>query len=84
MTRGLKNPIHPVESNRIYSLQEASALLGVSRETFYKLIRAGIIKGWKIGRTWRITGEDLLRQISLNHQSKEERKFFSNFLNFEK
>jgi excisionase family DNA binding protein len=81
MPQRYKYPISSVEPNRIYSLQEASALLGVSRETFYKLIRTGIIKGWKVGRTWRITGEDLLKQVSLNHQSEGEWNFFGHFLN---
>jgi excisionase family DNA binding protein len=84
MLQRRKYPISSVEPNRIYNLQEASVLLGVSRETFYKLIRTGIIKGWKVGRTWRITGEDLLKQVSLNCQSEEERNFFSRFLSSKK
>ena len=44
---------------RIYTMQEACDLLKITRMSMYRYMRAGKLKGSKIGRDWRFTEEQL-------------------------
>ncbi|MCG3178880.1 MAG: Type II secretion system protein E [Phycisphaerae bacterium] len=43
------------------SIDEAAAMLKVSRPTFYRWVREGRVKGHKVGKQWRFAREDLDR-----------------------
>ena len=47
----------------VYTLQEATALLKISERKFRSLLSDGKIKGFRIGRVWRFTDEELIRFI---------------------
>ena len=44
----------PPPSPLFLTIPEAAARLRVSRDTVYKLLRAGELHGRKLGRVWRI------------------------------
>ena len=47
------------EDTKVYTLQEVADVLRVSRQTLYNNIRSGRLKAMKLGRTYRITEEQL-------------------------
>ncbi|MCC6444472.1 MAG: helix-turn-helix domain-containing protein [Armatimonadetes bacterium] len=50
-----------IRSNIYYTPEEAATLLRVSRRSILKLLENGMARGVKIGRQWRILGNDLLQ-----------------------
>lgn len=50
-----------ISSNTYYTPEEAAAMLRVSRRSVQNLLEAGLARGVKIGRNWRILGHDLLQ-----------------------
>lgn len=48
---------------KLYSLQEAAAVLKVTRQTMYNWIRAGRLTATKIGREYRLTEDQVLEII---------------------
>lgn len=48
---------------KYYSLNEAIELLDISKEYLYRLLRAGKIKGAKIGNRWRIPESELRKVL---------------------
>jgi len=55
-------------AEKLYSVEEAAELLGISPLTLGNWLRAGKITGTKIGRKWRITDSDLQAFIEKNRQ----------------
>lgn len=49
---------------KVFTLEEAAAILKVNKRFLYPYLEAGKLKGAKIGRAWRITEEDLRDFIS--------------------
>ena len=45
----------------VVDMPEAIALLKTTRATFYRWLRAGKIKGMKVGRQWRFYRKDVER-----------------------
>ncbi len=50
-----------ISPNIYYTPEEAAAMLRVSRRSVQHLLDAGLARGVKIGRNWRILGRDLLQ-----------------------
>jgi excisionase family DNA binding protein len=50
-----------ISPNTYYTPDEAAAMLRVSRKSVQNLLEAGLARGVKIGRNWRILGRDLLQ-----------------------
>lgn len=48
-----------VKSNGLYSLNEASKILGISYDAFYKRIRKGLVRYDRVGWSMVIRGIDL-------------------------
>lgn len=48
---------------KTYSLQETAQILGIAPRTMHDYIKAGRIKGQKIGGHWRISEKNLQRFI---------------------
>lgn len=44
---------------KVYALDELAEILKVSRRSLYNFIKDGKLKGFKVGREWRITEEAL-------------------------
>ena len=60
-----------IEPRKVYTLEEARTLLGLSQTTFRLLLRRGEIKGRKAGRQWRFLGSHLLKFLEDKSQSRE-------------
>ncbi len=53
----------PVAENEIYTAEETKALLKISRSTFLRLIKRGILQARKVGGQYRILGEAILTLV---------------------
>ena len=58
-------------AEKLYSIEEAAAIMGISPQTLGKWLRAGRIRGVKLGRVWRIP-ESALDEIAKSGTQKEE------------
>lgn len=57
-----------------YTPQQAAEILSISEKTLMNWLRAGKIKGVKVGRLWRIMEQDLeefLRQNRIDNKTTE-------------
>ena len=59
-------------SNAWYSVEEASKLLGVSKQTVREKLITKEIKGSKIGREWRILREELNRILGVSENASDK------------
>ena len=59
-------------SRNWYSVEEASKILGVSKQTIREKLSIKEIKGNKIGREWRISKKEI--DLILGIESKEDEK----------
>ena len=50
----------------IMSVEEASAALGVSTKTVYKMLKNGTIQNMKVGRSYRVPKVHLLSFLKIN------------------
>jgi general secretion pathway protein E len=59
----MKSPKSKVEERAgdVVDMEEAIALLKTTRQTFYRWLRSGKLKGMKVGRQWRFYKEDVER-----------------------
>ena len=48
----------------ILTVQEIMEILFVGKNTVYELLNSGELKGFRIGKTWRVTKESLENFIS--------------------
>ena len=51
-------------ARELIDMKEAIAILRTSRPTFYRWLRAGKVKGMKVGRQWRFYREDIERFLA--------------------
>lgn len=65
-----------VAAREIYTAEEAESLLKISRSTFLRLIKRGVLQARKVGGQYRVLGEEVLRLVRpvLRKTSKGERK----------
>jgi putative molybdopterin biosynthesis protein len=56
----------------IYTLQEAAHMLRVSDDTMYRAIKRGEIEAQKVGRQWRIDGQDLYNRPSQSRSNRQK------------
>lgn len=54
---------------KLYSLQELSNMLQVTRRTLYSYVKTGKIKAVKIGGTWRVSEDNYLSFINGEHNN---------------
>jgi excisionase family DNA binding protein len=64
-----------LNDNEIYTLEEAQAMLKVSRSTLLRLIKKGLIRTAKIGRQYRIWGKEILHIMSPTLEGKVREKY---------
>jgi len=60
-----------VTAEKLYTMEEAAAELKISPQTLGKWLRAGKVRGVKLGRIWRIP-ESALDEIAKSGTQKEE------------
>ena len=49
-----------IREHEIYTLEETTSLLKISRSTFLRLIKKGILNACKVGGQYRILGREIL------------------------
>lgn len=59
-----------IKPEEIYTTKEAQNFLKVSESTFKRFLKKGIIKGYKVGGTYRIWGSEILKLVSPEVESK--------------
>jgi len=59
-----------IEPDEVYTTREARDFLKVSESTIKRLLKKGIIKAYKVGGQYRIWGDELLRVVSPELESK--------------
>ena len=64
-----------VNQNEIYTLEEAQTILKVSRSTLLRLIKKNLIKTAKVGRQYRILGQEILHLVSPKLESEVRRAY---------
>lgn len=52
------------EEKKVYTVKQAAEVLEVSTKTIYSYIKAGNIKAAKLGKSYRITAEELNKVIN--------------------
>ena len=64
-----------VNEKEIYTLEETTSLLKISRSTFLRLIKKGAIAAYKIGGQYRVLGSEILSLFSPEVQNKAKTTF---------
>lgn len=52
------------EEKKVYTVKQAAEVLEVSTKTIYSYIKAGSIEAVKLGKSYRITAEELNKVIN--------------------
>lgn len=55
---------------KLYDVKDLAKMLKVSRVTVQSYLRAGRIKGIKIGKQWQVTDANLKKFLSGNHDTR--------------
>ena len=50
-------------SRALWTVKQVAGLFGVSESTIYRMLRGGDLTGFKVGKGWRITHEDIVRLV---------------------
>jgi excisionase family DNA binding protein len=53
-----------INNSQVYSIDEAREFLKVSSSTVMRMIKKGIIRTARVGKQYRIMGDELLRLVS--------------------
>jgi excisionase family DNA binding protein len=61
-----------IDPKEVYTTKEAQDFLKISESTIKRYLKGGIIKAYKVGGTYRIWGDEILRLVS----PKAERKIY--------
>lgn len=59
-----------IKPGEVYTTEEARDFLKVSDSTIKRLLKKGIIKAYKVGGRYRIWGDEILRLVSPEVESK--------------
>ncbi|NQU17096.1 MAG: helix-turn-helix domain-containing protein [Candidatus Saganbacteria bacterium] len=49
-----------IKEHEVYTLEETTSLLKISRSTFLRLIKKGILNAYKVGGQYRVLGREIL------------------------
>lgn len=49
---------------KVYTLEEIAEMLDVTRRTLYTYVKDGKLKAVKVGRSWRVTEENLREYLN--------------------
>ena len=58
----------------LMTIDEAARYLKVCRKTLYRWLRAGRLKGYRVGRQWRLRRADLDRWLEENQAGESDRE----------
>jgi excisionase family DNA binding protein len=61
------------EAEAFYTLKEAAQLLRIAERTLRRLLQAGKMRGYRLGRQWRIPRSDIDRMIAPEEEYLHDR-----------
>jgi excisionase family DNA binding protein len=53
-----------IEERHIYTREEVTSFLKISKSTFMRMVKKDLIRAFKIGSQYRVLGSDILKLIS--------------------
>ncbi len=59
-----------IKPNEVYTTKETQDFLKISDSTIKRLLKKGMIKAYKVGGRYRIWGDEILRLVSPEVESK--------------
>jgi excisionase family DNA binding protein len=59
-----------IKPKEVYTTEETQKFLKISKSTIKRLLKKGIIKAYKVGGQYRIWGDEILRLLSPEVESK--------------
>lgn len=59
-----------IKPKEVYTTREAQEFLKISSSTIKRLLKKGIIRAYKVGGTYRIWGDEILRLLSPKIEQK--------------
>jgi len=65
-----------IKPNQVYTTEEAQEYLKVSNSTIKRFLKNGIINANKVGGRYKILGNELLRLVSPEIETKAERLYY--------
>ena len=68
--------VEEIKPNQVYTTEEAQDYLKVSNSTIKRLLKKGIIRANKVGGRYKILGNELLRLVSPNKETKFEKLYY--------
>jgi excisionase family DNA binding protein len=68
----IKHKLTKNDFERIYTLRQVASILHVGRVTTLRLVWCSKLRGFKVGRAWRIRREDLERFMRPQTAAKRE------------
>lgn len=60
-----------LNKNKIYTVEETATLLQIRRETVSKLLNEKKLRASKIGRIWRVQGDDIVKFLRENENTEK-------------
>lgn len=61
------------QENQLYTVEEVMELTGLAKQTVYKYLRAGDLKGVKMGRVWRVSDASLKKFSRVGVKPRKEK-----------
>jgi excisionase family DNA binding protein len=61
-----------VREHEVYTLKEAESLLKVSASTLRRMIRAGHLKGTRVGKQYRFLGKEILQVLTTDMERERD------------
>lgn len=65
-----------IKPNQVYTTEEAQDYLKVSNSTIKRWLKGGIINANKVGGRYKILGNELLRLVSPQKETKFEKLYY--------
>ena len=65
-----------IKPNQVYTTEEAQEYLKVSNSTIKRFLKKGIIHANKVGGRYKILGNELLRLVSPQEETKFEKIYY--------
>jgi len=68
--------VEEIKPNKVYTTEEAQDYLKISNSTIKRWLKNGIINANKVGGRYKILGNELLRLVSPETETKAERLYY--------
>jgi excisionase family DNA binding protein len=64
-----------IHENKVYTLEETNHLLKISRSTFLRLVKKGLLRAGKVWGQYRVLGKEIIRVVSPRLEDKARKVF---------